>query len=626
MRRAWISNVVVSVVGLAGLALLGCDSGPESGDEETGAGTDTDTAGSNPAFRQPTGLALVGRDETDAAIVHYAPGVDGDSGAVGQFVLGEPGPPAEALVTPIIDRITPSGAKPFSAMQITGANFTTDPQAAVSIVFEAPGLAPIAVPVLVATDSSLSFVAPVLIGDDGLDVRAVASVRVVQVLGSRRSVSEALDGVTIERIPPIEGERPATGMLTADFLGASANFMTTSIRGSARPLPADFVAATTQLASELTSISALITEAAQGSTGVTLPWSSGTAPALDTSTLDLMDRLVFAALRSPVAAMRAKAETVTRPRDAGGGSAPYGCPELDGTAEEQMASLLCMHHGHPAAMARVGEPAVAIGFQVVTSVYLGFWGGSATTLLALRSARAALAFEVVWAGLTGHLTAWMTGQKRPSAGQTLADAGTALADSQLRSAGALNMLWTMLSVGRSYDALLREAAATGGGGTDADTDTDSDSGTDTGTDSTPVGEARYEGTATLYSDPIQLDDDCVGSPQVDVVVTVTDFGGDGTPTDPYLGNVKVSGTLSVTGTACDGSLPLPEISGRIGGLQGAVGFDLEAAAPPRYEVHMSKGLVETPTRTLTGDLVVEFWPEGRFLFGVDGVIELSRVD
>jgi hypothetical protein len=227
----------------------------------------------------------------------------------------------------------------------------------------------------------------------------------------------------------------------------------------------------------------------------------------------------------------------------------------------------------------------------------------------------------------------MTGQQRPSAGQTLADSGVTLTDRLLRAGGSLDTLGTMISFGRTYDALVREAAATHGGPDDPDAGIDAgsdaagpDAGHDIDDDTVSGGRIRYEGEATLYGDGMELEEGCIGTPRVELQVTVTNFDGNGSSTEPYLGNVSVQGTVIVTAARCGGSLGLAAVTGRIGGRQGEVGFDLESGVPPRYQVTLSRGLVEVPQRTLTGDISVEFWPEGRFLFGVDGVIELSEVD
>lgn len=583
----------------------------------------------DPAFLQPTGLAIVGVDESGQATVYYA--TVGAAEGFGQFSLSESGAGESELAMPTVERVVPEAAKPFTPMQIYGTGFIPEPEAAVSVVFEAPGLAPVAVPVLIATDTTLSVVAPVLIGTDGLDVRGTASVRIVQVLGDQHIVSTAFDSVTIERLPPIEGAASPAGTLTAAFLTSSAEFILASTPDDGA-LPGEFMGSARYLRGELGMLAARILDASRGTPVVDLPWVGGEPPVLDAATLDFMDRMVFAALRAPIAAIQADAEeTAALP---GTKSAPYGCPELEGTPEEQLQSMLCMHHGHPAAMARVGEPAVAAGFQVVSSVYLGFWGGAGAAVLGARSSQAALTFEVVWAGLTGHLTAWVIGQRRPTAGQTLADSGATLADRLLRTGGSLDTVWAMIAFGRTYDALIREAAATQTPDPEIDAGSDigpeNDAGDIGGEDDTiSVNGVRYEGTATLYGDEMDFgsDEPCIGTPSVEVDVIIRDFSGDGTAASPYMGRVEVSGTfIAISSGSCAGSAGLATVTGPVGGLQGGVGFDLASGAPPRYEVAFTNGLVETATRTLTGDMVIEFWPEGRYWFGVDGTIELSEVD
>lgn len=595
--------------------------------------SDVDDAGESlidPAFLQPTGLAIVGVDESGQATVYYA--TVGAAEGFGQFSLSASGAGESQLAVPTVERVAPEAAKPFTPMQIYGTGFFTEPEAAVSVVFEVPGLAPVAVPVLIATATTLSVVAPVLIGPDGLDVRGTASVRIVQVLGDQHVVSATFDSVTIERLPPIEGASSPAGTLTSAFLTSSADFILASTQQVDGALPSELMGSARYLRGELGMLSARILQASRGTPVVDLPWVGSEPPVLDAATLDFMDRMVFAALRAPIVAIQADAEAAAALP--GTKSAPYGCPELDGTPEEQLQSMLCMHHGHPAAMARVGEPAVAAGFQVVSSVYLGFWGGAGAAVLGARSSQAALTFEVVWAGLAGHLTAWVTGQRRPTAGQTLADSGATLADRLLRTGGSLDTVWAMIAFGRTYDALIREAAAT------QTPDPEIDAGSDTGPendaggiggqdDTISVNGVRYEGSTTLYGDEMDFGSDkpCVGTPSVEVDVTIRDFSGDGTAASPYRGRVEVSGTFIVISfDSCAGSLGLATVTGPVGGLQGRVGFDLASGAPPRYEVTFTDGLVETATRTLTGDMVVEFWPEGRYWFSVDGTIELSEVD
>jgi hypothetical protein len=80
--------------------------------------------------------------------------------------------------------------------------------------------------------------APVLLGPDGLDVRGEATIRVVQVLGDHHAVSPPFDGITIERLPPIEAEAaPPAGLLTATFLQAASDFAWQSVTDAELPLP-----------------------------------------------------------------------------------------------------------------------------------------------------------------------------------------------------------------------------------------------------------------------------------------------------------------------------------------------------------------------------------------------------
>lgn len=163
-------------------------------------------------------------------------------------------------------------------------------------------------------------------------------------------------------------------------------------------------------------------------------------------------------------------------------------------------------------------------------------------------------------------------------------------------------------------------------GTPGTTDAGTSDTRDAGADGSVAMGATLQGGVTLVSEPMQITEDppCVAAIRIDLDVTVTNFDGAGSPSRPYTGDVSVSGAASSPG--CPGGVALPTTTGRIGGLQGEVGFDLAFNAPPRYQVVLSNGLVEGPARKLTGDIVLRLVPEGIVWLALDGVIELREVD
>lgn len=619
---SWLRGVALLVVPLLVSTCSHSDDGSRGADTDRGGGT-------GPAFLQPTGLAIAegrsGEGGLEAVIVHAAATDRPDQ--VLSFELGSP-PGGSTLSQAVITSVDPIAAKPFAPMRLTGSGFTLEPGAAVSVLFEAPGVTPVAVPAGRIEADGIDFAAPLLFDASGRDVGGYATVRVVQVLGEEATVSAPFVGVELTPLPQPEGETPRPGLLTAMLLDSAEQAVIVSLGSSAEMLPAPYRAEALALQGDLRLLARAVRDAAEGvADPEPLPWSGDSPPALDSETLAFADRLSLTVMNHIVAAMR---------RDVEESASEVGlvrltqsvCGDLMGTPEQQMESLLCQRSEYGERLVDLGSRGVALGFQVEASVFAGFWGGAGAAILGNASKQLALGFEVVWAGLTGHLTSWMTGQQRPSAGQTLADSGATLLDRTLATHGVIDTMWSMISFGRQYDALIREAAASGGsGGGGADVGPDSaDARSDAGDvheeDGAP-GDGVFAGTAWLHGS--FSDERCLYDATLSLSARIDGFSGRGDPVSPYAGNARVEGTFSGTPVApnprCEaGSVALVASEGRVSGAAGHVVFETLSESPPRYELTFRDG--EVSGDTISGWVVVDFLPEGVYWFSVEGALTL----
>lgn len=421
-------------------ALAGCGGG--------GGGSGADTA----RFVQPTaGVVVASGAELPEAQVPLLYVLSGDTGATAATVGATAGGTG---ILPAVTGVDRESAHPFETVTLTGSGFRTS-GSAISVVFRAPGLVPVAVPVISVTPSRLEVVVPPLF-QAGESAAGHATLQVVQIGDWGGSTSDPFDGLEVAALPTIEAAVPAGTVLDA-YLQAAIHQLDYLIGLQAGSLPQTYW---TAVAAQRSALSALDTAVkvviADPAATPAVPSSGAGTVTLSAAALATADRLVagmllqlgpgldftttdtLPALRLPVAA-----------------AAQPACPA--NTTDQWIDDFICKRQRYGFTLADLGAKLVQIGARFEVGFSLGVFGGMVTSGLAGAGSQLELAFELTWSALSGHIAAWATAGSPPTSGETLSDVGVTLLDRLAGTQGVIGAIYSTNGLLRECDQAVREA-------------------------------------------------------------------------------------------------------------------------------------------------------------------------
>lgn len=348
-----------------------------------------------------------------------------------------------------ITSLSATTINPLAPLTITGTGF--DPaNSAISVLLtpESSG-APISVPAVAATSTTVQIAAPLFLSTvSGLFTAGTVDVQVIQVNGSTLFTSNVLTGLQINA-PPTIPAGIASGAITLEFLAGSSSVSSTIQSAAASNASlANLSADTANYINDLNSLTSAITTIFTNPTQtVTLTTANGVTFSLNAQVLALSDQILLTYAEqfvsqmgtslsiTPIPALRVLESAMPEGRTLSNPmvllpATSTTCPQSydnNGAIDQ----VMCQTQQQNQDWNTVAPAAVQLGAKIETGLYLGILGGWAGEGLAgagLLGENAAQAYQLAWSTTSSYIASFVTASAPPPLSDSLKGAAAQVID------------------------------------------------------------------------------------------------------------------------------------------------------------------------------------------------------